>query len=107
MGFLVFILSLALLALLIYVIIFVTGEFADIAERKGYDRRRYWHVAFWLGGIGYLIIIGLPDMNTRTAQKLIASRLSDLNETLKRSGANQPTGNAVSSSVYTTDLPEL
>lgn len=105
MEFFIFVLSLALIALLVYVIIFVTGEFADIAERKGYDRRRYWHVAFWLGGIGYLIIIGLPDMNTRTAQKLIASRLAELNETLK--GGNATSSSASRASAYTSDLPEL
>ena len=81
----------------------IAREFSAIAEAKGYDGRRYWHVAFWLGLVGYLIIIGLPDKNTRNAQNLIASRLYDLNETLKTTG-----NTAQSGAVYTSvDLPEL
>lgn len=103
MEFLLFLLVLALIAVVVWVTVFIAREFSAIAEAKGYDGRRYWHVAFWLGLVGYLIIIGLPDKNTRNAQNLIASRLYDLNETLKT------TGNATQSgTVYTSvDLPEL
>lgn len=103
MEFLLFLLVVALIAVVVWVTVFIAREFSAIAEAKGYDGRRYWHVAFWLGLVGYLIIIGLPDKNTRNAQNLIASRLHDLNETLKT------TGNAAQSgAVYTSvDLPEL
>ena len=45
-------LYLALIALLIWVYVFVTRQFADIAESKGYDRLRYWRISFWLGAVG-------------------------------------------------------
>lgn len=104
MEFLLLLLVLALIAAVLWVTVFIAREFSAIAHAKGYDERRYWHVAFWLGLVGYLIIIGLPDKNTRNAQNLIASRLYDLNETLKATGTTAQTGTAVYTSV---DLPEL
>lgn len=104
MEFLYLLIALAVVALAVYVAVFVTREFASIAESKGYDYRRYWHVAFWLGLVGYLIILGLPDLNSRNAQKLVASRLSELNETLK---AAEQSRSGSSSGFGTIDLPEL
>lgn len=35
--------------------------FYEAAEAKGYHDRKYFHIAFWFGIAGYLLVIALPD----------------------------------------------
>lgn len=51
------------LVILIVINSLIAGEFANIAAEKGFERRRYWHFCFWLGFVGYLIVIALPNRN--------------------------------------------
>lgn len=56
--------------LAIYVLIIVFGlfiavcvatEFADIAVMKGYTQRKYFWYTFFLGIVGMLMVVALPD----------------------------------------------
>ena len=100
-------LYLALLALVIWVYLLITREFADIAQSKGYDRTRYWRISFWLGMAGDLIILALPDLNQRKLQQQMLEQLKIMNgnqaEELVQSSAG--TSRAVSSSSF--ELPQL
>lgn len=35
--------------------------FSEAAGDKGYSGRKYYWICFWLGLIGYLLVIALPD----------------------------------------------
>ena len=41
--------------------IIASCEFRDIAAEKGFDGKKYFWYCFWLGFIGYLMVIALPD----------------------------------------------
>ena len=71
-----------ILGLGIFLHILIVNEFASIAEKKGHRRNRYWHLCFWLGIMGILAVIALPDMNTREAQKILAEKLDALKNAL-------------------------
>lgn len=49
---------------------FIAEWFSEAAEDKGYgnfaDRKYFW-ICFWLGFIGYLLVIALPDRGKRPA----------------------------------------
>lgn len=40
---------------------FIAGWFFEVAVAKGYNDKKYFWICFWLGWIGYLLIIALPD----------------------------------------------
>lgn len=48
-------------AALLYVWYLACREFAFIASEKGWSERRYFHFCFWLGLVGLLMVIALPD----------------------------------------------
>ena len=46
---------------LIWLWFFISSEFGRIAEDKGFSAQRYRRMCFWLGLIGILMVIALPD----------------------------------------------
>ena len=60
-GFVYFI----ILAVIIYVSYIVARKFEKIAIMKGYNENIHsFAMCFWLGIIGYLYVIALPDLHT-------------------------------------------
>ena len=53
--------SLLILAACLVINWFAAGEFYKIAEDKGYHGRKYFWWAFLLPGVGYLLIVAMPD----------------------------------------------
>lgn len=58
------------MAVLLYVFAFIIGiiiqycvakQFESVAADKGYEDSKYFHFCFWLGMVGYLLVIALPD----------------------------------------------
>lgn len=84
---------LAVIAVLVIKIL-VAREFGRIAEDKGYEERKYYVLPFFLGIIGYLLIVALPDRHMRSltdqAEKTQENHTAENNST-----TTQP------------DLPEL
>ena len=66
-------LSLIALAIVIAVNYLIAGEFANIAEEKGFEPRRYWHFCFWLPFAGYAIVIALPNRKLNELSKALAN----------------------------------
>lgn len=64
---LVVILLLIPLAGLVAVWYFVCKDFARIAADKGYPDRRYFHYCFWLGLVGVLMVVAMPDRKVHIA----------------------------------------
>lgn len=43
----------------------ICKNMSRIAADKGYTERRWFHYCFWLGMVGFLMIIAMPDKNRR------------------------------------------
>lgn len=55
--------GLVVLGLMIVLIVNIAKEFASIAEKKGHNGKRYFWWTFWLGVVGMLMVIALPDVS--------------------------------------------
>lgn len=53
---------------------YIATEFNAVAEQKGYYSAKYLWICFFLGIVGYLLVIALPDisMETQSATKKVA-----------------------------------
>ena len=49
------------LAGLIVLMWFIAKWFAEIAADKGYYDKKYFWICFWLGGIGWLMVVAMPN----------------------------------------------
>lgn len=65
--FLTFLFILMPVIILLVLNFIIAREFSRIAEEKGHDGRRYFHFCFWLGLVGMLMVIALPDRAGRAA----------------------------------------
>lgn len=54
----------------------IAGLFYFIAVDKGYNKKVYLHLCFWLGLVGYLLIIAMPDRGSN--QQIANDELPDL-----------------------------
>lgn len=70
------IVCLLMAAALICLDYFVAKWFFEAAEAKGYHDRKYFWICFWLGVIGYLLVIALPDRGN--VPQVISDELPDL-----------------------------
>lgn len=50
---------------------FLSKEMSQIAEAKGYSAHRYFHICFWFGIIGFLIVVAMPDLKAHEQRKQI------------------------------------
>lgn len=57
--------------------LYLADQFYEVAKEKGFTDRKYFWICFWLGAIGYLLVIALPDRGTRTTPA-ISDELPDL-----------------------------
>lgn len=70
--------SIIVLVVLLCINGFLANKMSDAAENKGYDKRTYFHICFWLGVIGYLIVIALPDLTIRKQNEKIIKLLETI-----------------------------
>ena len=58
-----------IIAVVIAIVIqyFIAVQFESVAADKGYRDSKYFHFCFWLGIVGYLLVIALPDRNNSIA----------------------------------------
>lgn len=47
---------------------YVAKQFESVAADKGYQGSRFFHLPFWLGLPGWLLVIALPDRGNRSIQ---------------------------------------
>ena len=69
---------------------YIAGQFRIAAADKGYDSSKYFHICFWLGIIGYLLVIALPDRGDRTAPPIHTPAPVMETETKPRTEAESP-----------------
>lgn len=60
---------------------FLASKASGIADDKGYDKRTWFHMCFWLGPLSYVVIAAMPDLKLReVTEKLVTmqSRMLDV-----------------------------
>lgn len=65
-------------------------EFGRIAADKGYSDRRYFHFCFWLGLVGMLMVIALPDRGDGKARSRAVKDASDVPVAFSDEGSRTP-----------------
>lgn len=78
MEVLIFLGGIAILAVAIWLDYYIAKQFESVANAKGYIGAQYFHLCFWLGMIGYLLIIALPDRGKINAGNNPADELPEL-----------------------------
>lgn len=53
----------------LYIDYLIANEFYNIARQKGYETKKYFWFCFWLGIVGYLMVIALPNLKTNIQPK--------------------------------------
>lgn len=48
-------------ALFFWIDYLIAREFQRVAVKKGHSEKRYFWISFWLGVVGYSLVIALPD----------------------------------------------
>lgn len=71
-----FVLCIAILALLLWLSVCIARWFADAAAMKGHTDKKYFWICFWLGWIGYLLVVALPDRGGN--DQVVTDELPDL-----------------------------
>ena len=51
---------------------------SSVAEEKGHDKQKWFHLCFWLGPIAFIIASGLPDIKLRAKQDKTNALLTSL-----------------------------
>ena len=58
---------------LVIIYLIVNGILAShasrIAQEKGYEKRKWFHMCFWLGPVAYIIVAAMPDQVMRENQR--------------------------------------
>ena len=61
MAFIILLFIIAVCCLLLWGLYLLAKEFYKVAKAKGYPQKKYLWLSFWLGIVGYLLVIALPD----------------------------------------------
>ncbi len=57
---------------------YLASNASDMAEEKGFEKRKWFHICFWLGPIGFIIIASMPDRVMRNNQSQTNELLGEL-----------------------------
>lgn len=81
----------------------LASKASDMAQDKGYEKRTWFHMCFWLGPISYIIVAAMPD-------RVMQQKLDKTNKLLEDMLNVQKTSTATHSNSQQNDtfsLPEL
>lgn len=74
-----FLIPILILAIILVIDWFAAKQFHEIAKMKGHPERKYLWWCFWLGMIGWLMVVALPDRrNTPSNTAISSDELPDL-----------------------------
>ena len=76
---------------------------SDMANDKGYEKRKWFHMCFWLGPISYIIIAAMPDQIMRQKQ----DKTNELLGKVLQAYDKAPKGNQGAKDDVSTYLPQL
>lgn len=69
---------LLVLAIIIVLAYYIAKWFFEVAEEKGYHDRKYFWICFWLGIVGYLLVVAMPDRGNGQQREIAADELPEL-----------------------------
>lgn len=84
---------------------YLASNASDIASDKGYEKRKWFHMCFWLGPISYIIIAAMPDRQMRSITENMINLQKEMISKLEVIG----TGNSENQTkaVFFDDLPKI
>ena len=68
---------LLIVAIWVAIFVFAAKEFQQIATMKGHPENKYFWCCFWLGAIGWLMVVALPDRGN-AAEKTVKANTDEL-----------------------------
>lgn len=80
---------------------------SDIADDKGYEKGKWFHMCFWLGPIPYIIIAAMPDLKLQRKQDETKRLLSEILEKQSAAASAQIPQEQVRPDDLSAWLPEL
>ena len=69
---------LLVLAIIIVLAYYIAKWFFEVAEEKGYHDRKYFWICFWLGIVGYLLVVAMPDRGNGQQREIPTDELPEL-----------------------------
>ena len=79
------------------VILILNGVLAsnasNMANDKGYEKRKWFHMCFWLGPIAYIIVAAMPDLEMRKNQvetNKLLTRMLESNKSMPKQQEQKP-----------------
>ena len=73
--------SIAALAILIWLNVYISRQFQLAANDKGYTEGKYFWICFFLGVVGYILVAALPVKSTsKTDKELVKEAVEELPE---------------------------
>ena len=98
----------AIYIVVLIVVLILNGLLAsnasDMANDKGYEKRKWFHMCFWLGPLSYIIIAAMPDQPMRSKQDKTNELLEKMIESYNTTAEKQVQNRKDDVSSY---LPEL
>lgn len=82
----------------------LSSKASDMAQDKGYEKKTWFHMCFWLGPISYIIVAAMPD---RVMQGKVDQTNKLLEELLKGQKASPATREHAQQADVGSFLPEL
>lgn len=72
---------------------YLASNASDMANEKGYEKRKWFHICFWLGPIGFIIVASMPDLvirkNQNQTNELLGKLLEAYNTTAEKQAQNR------------------
>lgn len=84
---------------------YLASNASDMANDKGYEKRKWFHMCFWLGPISYIIIAAMPDRQMRTVAENMVKLQQETLSKLDRIGISNT--ETPSKAAFFDDLPTL
>ena len=89
----------------------LASKASDIAQEKGYEKKTWFHMCFWLGFFAYVVVAAMPDKEMRLKQDKTIQLLQQLVDAQRSSSGSNHTMKNESKNQHTDDvsslLPEL
>ncbi len=63
----------------------LASKASDVANDKGYEKKKWFHICFWLGPVAYIIIAAMPDKMLREQLSQLFASINDAGITSKES----------------------
>ena len=92
------------LAVAIVLHLYIVHVATEIAADKGYTERKWFHICFWFGILGFMLVAAMPDLRARELQAETNKLLTKIADS---QSALTPAANKKQADDVASYLPEL